>query len=128
MKITILGAGLTGLSAAYHLNEDYEIYESAAEAGGLCRSIKEKGFVFDYGPHLYFSKNEYVREFLNTLLKNNLHKLKSSVGQYSFGRYLRYPYNVNLFGAPPEIIKECISGYVESHYKKNKKLSLLIYV
>lgn len=121
MKITILGAGLTGLSAAYHLNEDYDIYESASEAGGLCRSVKENGFVFDYGPHLYFSKNEYIRKFLKSLLKNNLHEIKSSVGQYSFGRYIRYPYNVNLYGSPTEIIKECILGYIAAQNKKNKK-------
>jgi UDP-galactopyranose mutase len=121
MKISILGAGLTGLSAAYHLNEDYEIYESEPEAGGLCRSVKEKGFVFDYGPHLYFSKNKYVCKFLDILLKSNLHELESSAGQYSFGRYLRYPYNVNLYGAPPEIVKECILGYVDAQNASNKK-------
>lgn len=121
MKVTILGAGLTGLSIAHHLKDDYEIYESESIAGGLCRSVKEDGFVFDYGPHLYHSKNEYVGNFLKKILKNNLHELKSSVGQYSFGRYLRYPYNVNLYGAPPEIIKECIIGYVEAQNKKNKK-------
>ncbi len=122
MKVAILGAGLTGLSAAYHLNEDYEIFESESEAGGLCRSVKENGFVFDYGPHLFFSKNEYVRNFLNDLLKKNLHELKSSAGQYSFGRYLRYPYNVNLYGAPEEVIKECILGFVDAQYKGTKKM------
>ena len=81
MKTAILGAGLTGLSAAYHLKKDYEIFESESEAGGLCRSVREKGFVFDYGPHLYFSKNRYVRRFINTLLKKNLHELVSSAGQ-----------------------------------------------
>jgi UDP-galactopyranose mutase len=121
MNITILGAGLAGLSAAYHLNAKYEIYESEKEAGGLCRSIKENGFVIDYGPHLFFSKNEYVCKFINALLKKNLHELESSVSQYSFGHYLKYPYNVNLHGAPVEIIKECISGYVNARHKVNKK-------
>jgi len=121
MKTVILGAGLTGLSAAYHLKKDYKIYESESEAGGLCRSVKENGFVFDYGPHLYFSKNEYVHKFINRLLKNNLHELKSSAGQYSFDRYMQFPYTVNLYGAPVEVIKDCISGYVDALYKKNKK-------
>ncbi|RJQ56246.1 MAG: hypothetical protein C4526_02315 [Nitrospiraceae bacterium] len=121
MKVTILGAGLAGLSAAYHLDKDYEIYEAESEAGGLCRTVKEKGFVIDYGPHLFFSKDEYVQRFLNKLLKKNLHELESSTGQYSFGRFLRYPYNVNLYGAPVEIIKYCILGYVEALYRSKKK-------
>ncbi len=121
MKVVILGAGLSGLSAAYHLRENYKIFESESEAGGLCRSVKEKGFVFDYGPHLFFSKNEYFCKFINKLLKKNLHELVSSSGQYSFDRYLRYPYNVNLYGAPIEIIKECILGFVNAQHSGNKK-------
>ena len=121
MKITILGAGLAGLSTAYHLKKDYEIFESEAEAGGLCRTVKEKGYVIDYGPHLFFSKDKYVRRLLDRLLGNNLHELESSVSQYSFGNYLKYPYNVNLHGAPAEIIKDCISGYVDANYKRDKK-------
>lgn len=120
MKVTILGAGLSGLSAAYHLKKNYEIYESESEVGGLCRSVKEKGFVFDYGPHLFFSKNEYVRKFISRLLKNNLHELKSSAGQYSFNRLLSFPYTVNLYGAPVEVIKDCISGYVEASYNRKR--------
>ncbi len=121
MKVAILGAGLAGLSAAYHLEKDYEIFESEPEAGGLCRTVKEKGYVIDYGPHLFFSKNKYVRKFLDLLLKNNLHEIESSVSQYSFGRYLKYPYNVNLYGAPIGIISDCISGYVDALHKLHKK-------
>lgn len=121
MSITILGAGLAGLSAAYHLKKDYRIFEQESEAGGLCRTVKEKGYVIDYGPHLFFSKNKYVQDLITTLLKKNIHEITSSVSQYSFGKYLKYPYNVNLYGAPPEIIKECISGYVKARYRRNKK-------
>lgn len=121
MNITVLGAGLAGLSTAYHLDKDYEIYEAQPEAGGLCRSVKENGFVIDYGPHLFFSKNEYVGNIFNTLLKTNRHLLQSHSGQYSFGTYLQYPYNVNLYGAPIKIIKECISEYVNARKSRNKK-------
>ncbi len=120
MKITILGAGLSGLSTAYHLNKEYDIFESQSEAGGLCRSVNENGFVIDYGPHLFFSKNEYVGKLLNTLLKKNIHTLESSVAQYSFDHYLRYPYNVNLYGAPVEIIKDCITGFVNASHRRKR--------
>ena len=43
-KIVILGAGLAGLSTAYHLKKDYEIYEKEGEVGGLCRSKNIDGF------------------------------------------------------------------------------------
>ena len=41
-KIVILGAGLTGLSTAYHLEQnnffDFTIFEKEGTHGGLCRS------------------------------------------------------------------------------------------
>ena len=43
-NIVILGAGLSGLSAAYHLRDDYQIFEKESEVGGLCRSIFIDGF------------------------------------------------------------------------------------
>lgn len=120
MSIVILGAGLAGLSAAYHLRKDYEIFEAESEAGGLCRSVKEDGFVFDYGPHLFFSKDKYFCKFLNDLMDKEIHELESSPGQFSFGTYLRYPYNVNLYGAPVDKIKECILGFVDVMMNKNR--------
>ncbi len=39
-RVVILGAGLTGLSAAYHLEQqgifDYKIFEKNSSAGGSC--------------------------------------------------------------------------------------------
>jgi len=48
-RILILGAGLTGLSVAWHLQRkglDCQIFEKEFEVGGLCRSknIAEKDF------------------------------------------------------------------------------------
>ena len=67
-KVIIIGAGLTGLSAAYHLEKkgfnDYLIVEKEDSPGGLCRSIKQDGFTFDYTGHLLHSNNAYFSEFL----------------------------------------------------------------
>ena len=55
LEVTIIGAGLTGLSSGFHLKQegvDYHIYEKDASIGGLCRSIREGGFTFDYTGHL----------------------------------------------------------------------------
>ena len=46
-RILILGAGLAGLSAAWHLQRkgiDCCIFEKESEVGGLCRSKKINGF------------------------------------------------------------------------------------
>ena len=51
--IAIIGAGLAGLSTAYHLKKDYSIYEQEHEVGGLCKSYTIDGFTFDYTGHLF---------------------------------------------------------------------------
>ena len=40
--IVIVGAGLAGLSTAYHLaGTPYQLYEREDEVGGLCRSYRK---------------------------------------------------------------------------------------
>ena len=54
--IVILGAGLTGISAAYHLEQagflNYKIFEKGSRPGGLLQSVQQDGFTFDYTGHL----------------------------------------------------------------------------
>ena len=55
MRIGILGGGLTGLTVASGLKAEFEVLEKNEECGGLCRSIQEEGFTFDYGgAHIIF--------------------------------------------------------------------------
>ena len=56
--IVILGAGLAGLSTAYHLKYGYTLFEKELEPGGLARSIYQDGYIFDYDGHLLYFKDE----------------------------------------------------------------------
>lgn len=116
-RIVILGAGLTGLSAAYHLEQqgffDYELFEKESISGGLCRSVSENGFTFDYTGHLLHINDDYFRSFIEKLVGfdqfNVIHR-RSFI--YSQNTFTKFPYQINLFGLPAETIAECIEGYV----------------
>ncbi len=56
----IIGAGPTGLSAAYHLGKNTLLIDRDATVGGWCRSIEDHGFTFDYAGHIMFSNDPYV--------------------------------------------------------------------
>jgi protoporphyrinogen oxidase/glycosyltransferase involved in cell wall biosynthesis len=112
----IIGAGPTGLSAAYHLGKDCVLLEKNATVGGWCRSIEDKGFTFDYAGHIMFSNDPYVLEMYDKLLGKNLHWQNREAWVYSKKVYTRYPFQGALYGLPPAVIKECITGAIEARY------------
>ncbi|MBN1549644.1 FAD-dependent oxidoreductase [Candidatus Babeliales bacterium] len=127
-KIVIIGAGPTGLSAAYHLEKkgffDYKIFEKERMPGGLCRSIQQDGFTFDFTGHLLHVNNPYFSSFLEKLVGfHNLNSITRRSFIYSHGTYTRYPFQSNLFGLPDEVIVDCIEGYATRKKKKTQNKS-----
>jgi len=121
-RVLILGAGIAGLSAAWHLRQKGVpclVFEKEGEVGGLCRSKKIRGFTFDYSGHLLHFKKPYVFRLIQNLLHGRLAKHERSAWVYSQTSYTRYPFQSNLFGLPPEIRRECLSGFVQAR-KKNR--------
>ena len=124
-KIVILGAGLTGLSAAYHLEKqgfyDYKIFEKETQIGGLCRSVYQNGFTFDYTGHLLHINNPYFRNLIEDIFGfNNLNKVIRRSFIYSHNTHTPYPYQMNLHGLPSEIIADCIEGFATRNTKASK--------
>ena len=118
----VIGAGPTGLSAAYHLGEDAVLLEKESRVGGWCRSIEDKGFTFDFAGHIMFSNDAYVHDMYKMLLGDNVHWQNREAWIYSKNVYTRYPFQGALYGLPPEVIKECITGAIESRFgAMNKK-------
>jgi protoporphyrinogen oxidase/glycosyltransferase involved in cell wall biosynthesis len=112
----IIGAGPTGLSAAYHLGADTVLLERHASVGGWCRSIQDRGFTFDYAGHIMFSNDPYVLKLYDILLGDNQHWQMREAWVYSKQVFTRYPFQGALYGLPPAVIKECIVGAIESRY------------
>ena len=111
--ITVVGAGLAGLSAAYHMKTGYTVLERDIEVGGLCKSINIKGYTFDYAPHILFTRNPYTRELFHSLLGENLQTHNRRAYIYMKDTYVKYPFEANLHPLPEEIKEECIKGVIE---------------
>lgn len=111
--IVIVGAGLAGLSTAYHLTGmPYRVYEREDEVGGLCRSYRKDGFTFDYTGHLLHFRQPEIKALVERLLAGKLqsHRRKSFI--YSHQTYTEYPFQVNTHGLPPEVVRECLLGFI----------------
>jgi protoporphyrinogen oxidase len=117
-NIVIIGAGLTGLSTAYHLEKrgffNYLLFEKDTTVGGLCRSVQQDGFTFDYTGHLLHASDTYFRSFIDATIGlptlNSIHR-RSFI--YSHDTYTPYPFQVNLFGLPPAVVSACIAGFAQ---------------
>jgi len=118
-KIIILGAGLAGLSAAWHLKKrgiESAVFEREDAVGGLCRSKNINGFTFDYDGHLLHFKHRSTFNFIHDLLGNNLARHKRNAWVYSFDRHIPYPFQANLHALPSAIIKECLLGFIQASF------------
>ncbi|MDD5044335.1 MAG: FAD-dependent oxidoreductase, partial [Candidatus Omnitrophica bacterium] len=134
-RIVILGAGLAGLSAAWHLEKkglDYKVFEKEDEVGGLCRSSRIKGFTFDRSGHLLHFKHAYTFNLIRSLLGDNLSDHQRSAWIYYSGTFNRYPFQANLHSLAPEVAKECLMGFIEAakngHPKKKEDLDFLSWI
>jgi len=108
----VLGAGLAGLSASYHLGGDAPIYEASDRVGGLCSSRQIDGFTFDHTGHLLHFRVPYTRDLVSKLLEQPLlyHHRKSWV--YTQGNWIKYPFQANLHDLPAKIREECVDEFL----------------
>ncbi len=116
-RMFILGAGLAGLSAAWFLQKnhvDCQILEKESEIGGLCRSRKINGFVFDLDGHLLHFKHRSVFNLVKRLMGSNLARYQRSAWVYAYGRFIPYPFQANLHSLPHPVIKDCIFELIHS--------------
>ena len=113
MKIGILGGGLSGLALAANLKRgNFEILEAEGECGGLCRSMREEGYTFDYGgAHIIFSRDKQALSYMLSLLGDNLEARRRNTKVFYKGRLVKYPFENGLSGLPVAENLECLSGY-----------------
>jgi len=115
--IVVLGAGLTGLSAAYHLQDDepVTVLEREPRPGGLCRSVTQDGFTFDLTGHLLHLRRPEIRALVSELIPpERFEAIDRKAWIHSHGVFTPYPFQVNTHGLPPEVIAECLVGFVEA--------------
>lgn len=117
-QIVILGAGLAGISTAYHLEQkgffDYILFEKDDSVGGLCGSIQENGFTFDYTGHLLHINDPYFHKLITNVVGfDHFNTINRRAFIYSHDRYTDYPYQIHLHGLPTHVLADCIKGYVK---------------
>jgi len=119
VQFLIIGAGPTGLGAAYRLKNlgitDYLIVEKNPWIGGLATSfVDEKGFTWDVGGHVQFSHYPYFDEAMGVAIPANrwlTHERESWVWMKE--RFVPYPFQNNIRYLPKESMWKCFKGLID---------------
>jgi protoporphyrinogen oxidase len=125
-RIVIIGAGPTGLGAAYRLKElgyrNFHMYERSSHLGGLASSFTDSaGFTWDIGGHVMFSHYKYYDQCFDKLMGSDYQENMRECWLRMFDRWVPYPFQNNIRYLPKEACYECLVGLVEAQTKRDYK-------
>lgn len=120
-RVLVLGGGLAGLSAAFHLREGGEsdclVVEAKGRPGGTAGSEVHAGFTFDYTGHLLHLHDAYGKDFILGLLGDNcaVHERRATIRLG--GVETAYPFQAHTRGLPPAVVLDCVAGFLETVHR-----------
>lgn len=118
----ILGGGLTGISAALHLRRPYLLLERERRLGGLARTNERDGFFFDHTGHWLHLRTDAMRELAQRVMGDALVEVERRAAIYSHGVLTPYPFQANLHGLPPQVVYECLLGFVQARLQRGSEV------
>ena len=121
--IVIIGAGPTGLGAAWRLNElghsNWRLYESADHPGGLAASFVDgQGFTWDLGGHVLFSHYKYFDHLMAAALGDQWVEHIREAWVWMRERWIPYPLQNNIWRLPDAELLACLDGLLEVHARQ----------
>lgn len=130
MNLTILGGGLSALSLAYFLQNRADIskitlLEKENTIGGLCRTFETNGIEYDVGPHIIFSKDKEILDFMNGLLGENNEKHRRSNRILHKKAFVQYPFENDLSKLPDEDKAYCVNAFMHNPYENYDAKNML---
>jgi len=123
-KIGILGGGVSSLAFSHFYEKKVSIIEKESTLGGLCRSfIDDDGIAWDIGPHITFSKNQEILEFIISLTEMN--ELKRSNRIIHDGRFIKYPFENDLSSLSDKDRDYCLNTFLDNPYENYPSTNML---
>lgn len=125
---TILGAGLAGISASYHLgHENCIVFEKNSYLGGHIHSELIDGFTWDEGPHVSFTKHEYVKQLFADNVDQQFLEYPVETANYFNGFWIPHPAQSNMFAIPQPLRDDCFNDFLNSRRQTGNTLEPLNY-
>ena len=112
--LVIIGAGLSGLTTALFSRDDFLLLEKSSRPGGLLKTEDIEGFLFDFTGHWLHLRDPRTKDFIADLMGDGMVTVNRKAAIWSNGVMTLFPFQANLFGLPPAVIRECLQEAVAS--------------
>lgn len=119
MKIAVLGAGVSGLTAARLLTDsghEVVVFEKNHTIGGLARTRHVNGRLYDpHGGHIFNSKHPEVTDWVFSMLPKETWKYTERNAKIYFnGKYISYPFELSLCELDVDDAVECTYDFMHT--------------
>jgi protoporphyrinogen oxidase len=125
-NIVVLGTGMAGFGAAYRLHAEGltpVMFDKNSYYGGHTASFRsERGFLFDVGPHISFTKDSRIQELLAENVDQQYETIQISLNNYWRGYWPKHPVQLHLHGLPEETVVKVITDFVEERQSPERPI------
>ena len=120
VKYLIIGGGISGLTLANYLKDDYLIIEKENEVGGYCRTIKKKDYVWDYAGHFFhFKTDEFKKKFLDVIPKDEIIVQEKCTKILYKNELIDYPFQMNIHQLDKAEFIDCLYDLFNKEEKES---------
>lgn len=120
VKYLIIGAGISGLTFANFIKDDYLIIEKENEVGGYCRTIKKGEYLWDYAGHFFHFKTDEMKKLFENLMKDEELIFQEKNTKIYYGdRLIDYPFQMNIHQLPQQEFIDCLYDLYNKNEKEN---------
>ena len=117
--VTVLGGGISGLATSYFVGHDKcVIYEADSHYGGHVYSEEQGGCIWDDGPHVSYTKNEFIQELFSKLVGGQFEEVQAEIVNYYQGHWIDHPAQSNLYQIPEPLRSRCLASFLEARVEK----------
>ena len=106
----VIGAGISGLSFGYFSKKPFILFEKENVVGGLCKSVKDNGFTFDYSGHFIHIKDKKIKFLIEKVIGKKLLTIKRNSAILFNNKIMPFPFQANLYYLTEQQKQNCIEG------------------
>jgi len=114
-------AGFGAAHAAHEAGLRPVVYDLHDHIGGHTASYEfPGGWTFDEGPHVSFTENHRIQNFLAANVEGKYETFATRVNNYWKGHWIKHPAQINLYGLPADLVAKILLEFVELSQRAEK--------